>query len=155
MATQASVLPNLADLQSQLRKFPEVFELSDDADIYLTPTIAGLQADCDSFFLKKSSLTPSEMFLAVVSRPDVDPRAKSVLISVVNCLGGERFIGKEPEGLTKIVKSIGKTVSVLLSDIAPYPFPAVLDLAVARHACRMERSVTCSGPLRHMLPSRF
>ncbi|KAJ6016444.1 hypothetical protein N7540_011035 [Penicillium herquei] len=115
------------DGEKLVRRYDDyIFELSSEADIYLTPTLWELQADCANLFFKTSCLTPSEMFLAILPRPDVDGSAKCALRVVIERVGGERFLKKEAEGLTKIVRSIGKTVSVLLFDIATFPVVAVL-----------------------------
>lgn len=146
MATQAVPLSNLAELQSELTQFPHrknytnssgtitpinvlpiVFILSDEADIYLTPINTGLQVDCDNFFFKTSFLTPSEVFLALFLRLNDDRRVNIALINVIDRVGGDRFIDKEPEGLTKIVQSLGKNVLVHCPDINPNPIPAILE----------------------------
>ncbi|KAJ6016501.1 hypothetical protein N7540_011092 [Penicillium herquei] len=126
MAVQASPLSELAELHLELRKFPHLFELSSEVDIYLTPTHTGLQADCANIFFKTSFLTPSEIFFALLLRPDVEPNAQYALFFVIDRFKGDRFHKKEPEGLTKIVKSLRKPVSVLLTDISPTRIPAIL-----------------------------
>ncbi|KAJ5291481.1 hypothetical protein N7478_000732 [Penicillium angulare] len=127
MATQDYHEPSLAELQSELDMFPQLFILSDKAAIYLTPTHTLLKEECSRLFSKTSFLTPSEIFLTLSLRSYDEPEASFALYRVILRTRGERFIEKEPEGLTKIVKSLGNKISVLLPDISNDPIPAILE----------------------------